>query len=120
MSLFSSKRVNSGSDHWVGGLSGYAAVVVSVPRHHDVAVHTPASAPAGGGGGEEDGGREDEGRGRGREGEQGRREEGREEKGEKREGGRREEREEEELEIPTVFTCTYTVLHVIHVLMCTH
>ena len=114
MSLFSSKRVNSGSDHWVGGLSSDAAVVVPVPRHHDVAVHTPVSAPAGGGGGE-DGGREDEGRGRGREGEQGRREGGREEKGEKREGGRR-----RNWETPTVFTCTYTLLHVIHVLMCTH
>ena len=49
-------------------------------------------------------------------GEEGResKEEGR--KGEKREGGRR----RRNWEIPTVYTCTYTVLHVIHVLMCTH
>ena len=30
----------------VGSISGNATLVVSVPGHHDVAIHTPVSAPA--------------------------------------------------------------------------
>ena len=31
---------------WVGGISSYATLVVLVPCHENVAIHTPVSAPA--------------------------------------------------------------------------
>ena len=33
-------------ESWVGGISRYATLVVLVPRHHDVATHTPVGTPA--------------------------------------------------------------------------
>ena len=39
------KRLTSGSDLWVGGLGCNATVVVTVTRHHDVTLQSPASAP---------------------------------------------------------------------------
>ena len=39
-------KVKLGSDDWVGSLSCYATVVVTVARHHDVTMHSPVSTPA--------------------------------------------------------------------------
>ena len=34
------------SEGGVGGIRGYATLVVRVPGHHDVATHTPSRTPA--------------------------------------------------------------------------
>ena len=39
-------RLISGADNGIRGLGCYAAIVVTVTRHHDVAFHSPVSTPA--------------------------------------------------------------------------
>ena len=40
------KNTESSLETWVGGIAGNSTLVVVVPGHHDVAIHTPTGTPA--------------------------------------------------------------------------